>query len=132
MNWRGFDDVILGAGDDDEPRDPSDEWGRDQKLAKAAFIVSLLGIVTGAGFLVGAVMGHVVLRRLGRCGWFSCNQEAERRARNAVMVGHTGMALLVSAFVLAGAWWLVQTPLESLVPNILPAESSVQETGAPQ
>lgn len=132
VNWRGFDDVILGSEDSDEPQEPSGEWRRDQKLAKASFIVSLLGMVTGVGFLAGALMGHLALRRLGRCGWFSCNQEAERQARNAVMVGHTGMALIVAAFVLAGAWWLIQTPLESLVPGLLPAESSAQETGAPQ
>lgn len=132
VNWRGFDDVILGSEDSNESPEPSGEWRRDQKLAKASFIVSLLGIVTGIGFLIGALMGHLALRRLGRCGWFSCNQEAERQARNAVMVGHTGMALIVAAVVLAGAWWLIQTPLESLLPNLLPAEGAVQETGAPQ
>lgn len=114
VNWRDFDQIVLGPDSGDLSLSPVAE--PYDRMARASLVISLLGIVTGAGFLVGAVMGQIALRRMGRAGWFECNEPARRRARNAVMIGCTGTAVLATAALLVAGWWLVQTPLETLVP----------------
>lgn len=119
VNWREFDEIVRGLdpeGVSELPqRDLEPEYGR---LATAALVVSLSGIVTGIGFLAGTVMGQVTLRRIGRAGWLERNEPARTRARNAVMIGYTGMAVLATAALLAAGWWLMQTPLDQLLPGV--------------
>lgn len=119
VNWREFDEVVRGLdpeGVSELPQlDLEPEYGR---LATASLVVSLSGIVTGIGFLVGTVMGQVTLRRIGRAGWLERNEPARNRSRNAVMIGYTGMAVLATAALLAAGWWLMQTPLDQLLPGV--------------
>lgn len=130
VNWRDFDQIVLGPDSGDLSLSPVAE--PYERMARASLVISLLGVVTGVGFLVGAVMGQIALRRMGRAGWFECNEPARRRARNAVMVGCTGMAILAAAALLIAGWWLVQTPLETFIPGLdaggtAPAASAVTE-----
>lgn len=114
-----FDELIWGHGEDgaqievQSDRIPRRLSHRDysqqhRTLATASLVVSLAGIVTGVGFLVGAVMGHVALGRIGRAGWFRCNELAESRARNAVRIGYMGMTVLLCAAILGAAWVMIK------------------------
>lgn len=119
VNWRDFDDMVRGLDPDGTeslpPLDLEPEYGR---LAAASLAVSLSGIVTGVGFLVGTVMGQVALHRIGRAGWFERNESARRQARNAVMIGCIGMAVLATGALLVTGWWFMQTPLDELMPGM--------------
>lgn len=128
VNWRGFDELILGPDTDLVVPERRPEFGT---MATAALVISLSGMVTGLGFFVGIVLGQMTLRRIGRAGWFHSNEPARRRARNAVMVGYTGIAVVVAAILLAGVWWLVQTPLETLLPDVNPSGNAVPAAVAP-
>lgn len=126
VNWRGFDDIVLGV--DSAEVDQSPAAAPYDRMATAALVVSLLGIVTGIGFVAGALTGQVALRRMSRAGWFECNEPARRRARNAVMIGCTGTALLVTGAILAAGWWFVQTPMETIIPGF---DAGVTPAGTP-
>ncbi|MGY4541341.1 hypothetical protein ACVWY0_001250 [Arthrobacter sp. UYNi723] len=114
-----FDELIWGHNDagaqvevqsDIIPRrlSPGDSSQQHGTLATASLVVSLAGIVTGVGFVAGAVMGHVALSQIGRAGWFRSDELAARRARNAVSIGYIGMAVLFIAGILGAAYWLTQ------------------------
>lgn len=130
-----FNDVLLGrsSGDpgsdgDAGPLPQQDSIGHD-RLATASLAVSLSGFVTLIGFPAGVLMGHMALRRIGPAGWYHGTVKAERRARNAVMIGYLGLAVLAAVALLLAAAWLLQTPLETTAPGTGAVHSTSTTTG---
>lgn len=128
-----FNDLILGSGGDyDRLREEDSVTGKDtdghDRLATASLAVALSGIVTVVGFPAGSLMGHAALRRMGSASWYHGTVKAERRARNAVMIGYVGMAVLAAAALLIAAWWLLQTPVGTLLPGPETTDSSTLTT----
>lgn len=129
-----FNDLILGRGGADGSRsgepDPFAGEGniRHDRLATASLAVSLSGFVTVIGFPAGVLMGHAALRRIGPASWYHGTVKAEHRARNAVMIGYLGLAVLAVIALLLAAGWLLQTPVESPVPGLEVTDSSTLTT----
>jgi hypothetical protein len=64
-------------------------------LALAAMICSLVGIVSGIGFPIGAVMGHIALRQVRESG-----EQGEGYAKAGIIVGWIGTGLYTLICVL--------------------------------
>jgi hypothetical protein len=59
-------------------------------MAIAAMVVALAGIVSGIGFPIGAILGHIALKQVRETG-----EQGESYAKAGIIVGWIGTALLV-------------------------------------
>jgi hypothetical protein len=59
-------------------------------MAVAAMVVALAGIVSGIGFPIGAILGHIALKQVRETG-----EQGESYAKAGIIVGWIGTGLVV-------------------------------------
>jgi hypothetical protein len=58
-------------------------------MALASMIVALAGIISGIGFPIGAILGHIALKQVRETG-----EQGESYAKAGIIVGWIGTALV--------------------------------------
>lgn len=81
-------------------------------MALAAMITALAGIVSGIGFPIGAVLGHIALKRVRETG-----EEGESYAKTGIIVGWIGTGLLLLCAIGYVAIFAALISASTTIPN---------------